>query len=66
MLKQGIIQPSNSPYASHVILVKEKDGGWRMCVDYRYLNELTVKNKYPLPVVDELLDELTSSRFLQS
>jgi hypothetical protein len=48
MLKQGIIQPSNSPYAYHVILMKKKDGGWRMCVDYRYLNELTVKNKYSL------------------
>jgi hypothetical protein len=46
-----------------VILVKKKDGGWRMCVDYRYLNELTVKNRYPLPIVDELLDELHGTRW---
>jgi hypothetical protein len=61
MLQKGVIQQSNSPYASPVILVKKKDGGWRMCVDYRYLNALTVKNKYPMPVVDELLDELVGA-----
>ena len=54
MLNNGIVQSSNSPYASPVLLVKKKDGGWRMCVDYRHLNALTVKNKYPLPIVDEL------------
>lgn len=63
MLKRGVVQPSHSPYASPVILVKKKDGGWRMCVDYRYLNALTVKNKYPLPVVDELLDELAGAKY---
>jgi hypothetical protein len=63
MLDRGVIQPSTSPYASPVILVKKKDGGWRMCVDYRYLNELTVKNRYPLPIVDELLDELHGTRW---
>ena len=62
MLQKGVIQISNSPYASPVILVRKKDGGWRMCVDYRYLNALTVKNKYPLPVVDELLDELAGAK----
>jgi hypothetical protein len=52
-----MIQPSCSPYASPVILAK-KTGDWRLCFDYRRLNALTVKNKYPLPVIDELLDEL--------
>jgi hypothetical protein len=54
MLSRGVIQHSVSPYASLVLLVKKKDGTWRFFVDYRHLNAITVENKHPLPIVDEL------------
>lgn len=58
LLKAGIVEPSTSPYASPVLLVKKKEGGYRMCVDYRALNRITEKERYPLPIIQDLLDRL--------
>jgi hypothetical protein len=58
LLEKGFIRPSSSPWGAPVIFVLKKDGTQRLCVDYRALNEVTVKNRYPLPRIDDLFDQL--------
>jgi hypothetical protein len=56
--EKGYIRPSTSPWAAPVLFVEKKDGTKRMCIDYRALNEVTIKNKYPLPRIEDLFDQL--------
>nr|GFB27595.1 putative reverse transcriptase domain-containing protein [Tanacetum cinerariifolium] len=58
---KGFIRPSSSPWGAPVLFVKKKDGSFRMCIDYRELNKLTVKNRYPLPRIDDLFDQIQGS-----
>jgi hypothetical protein len=58
LLEKGYVRPSTSPWAALVLFVEKKDGTKRMCIDYRSLNEVTVKNKYPLPRIEDLFDQL--------
>ncbi|KAJ0556778.1 putative nucleotidyltransferase, Ribonuclease H [Helianthus annuus] len=63
LLDKGFIRPSFSPWGAPVLFVKKKDGTFRMCIDYRELNKLTIKNRYPLPRIDDLFDQLQGSSF---
>lgn len=63
LLDAGLITPSTSPYASPVLLVQKKDGTWRFCVDYRKLNDMTIKNRFPMPITDEIVHELAGTKY---
>ncbi|KAK8777518.1 hypothetical protein V5799_029140 [Amblyomma americanum] len=66
MLRDDVIQPSNSPWAAPVVLVRKKDGALRFCVDYRRLNNITKKDVYPLPRIDDTLDRLCNAKYFSS
>ncbi|KAI3780620.1 hypothetical protein L2E82_10605 [Cichorium intybus] len=63
LLDRGFIRPSTSPWGAPILFVKKKDGSMRMCIDYRELNKITVKNKYPLPRIDDLFDQLQGASY---
>jgi len=62
LLEKKFIRPSSSPWRAPVLLVKIKDGSFKLCVDYRQQNKLTIKNKYPLPIIENLLDQMRGAR----
>lgn len=66
MLRLGVVEASNSPWSSPIVLVKKKDGTYRFCVDFRKLNSVTVRDSYPLPLVADTLDKLRNAKYLSS
>ena len=63
LLDKGFTRPSTSPWGAPVLFVKKKDGSFRLYIDYRQLNNVTIKNKYPLPRIDDLFDQLQGTRY---
>lgn len=63
LLERGFIRPSTSPFGAPILFVTKKDGGWRLCVDYRALNKITIRNQHPLPRIDEMFEQLHGSKF---
>ncbi|MCI67173.1 RNA-directed DNA polymerase (Reverse transcriptase), partial [Trifolium medium] len=61
LLEKKFVRPSVSPWGAPVLLVKKKDGSMRLCIDYHQLNKATIKNKYPLPRIDDLMDQLVGA-----
>jgi hypothetical protein len=62
-LKCGVITTSKIPYAAPILLVQKKDGSFKLCIDYQGLNKITIKNKFPIPFIDEFLDELHGAKY---
>lgn len=64
ILDEGVIRSTRSPFSSPILLVQKKNGSWQFCVDYRALNTVTVKDRYPIPTIEELFDELSHATFI--
>ena len=62
MLEKGFIRPNVSPWGAPVLFVRKKDGSMRLCIDFRKLNQVTIKNKYPLTIIDDLFDQLRNTK----
>jgi hypothetical protein len=61
LMEKGFVRPSTSPYGAPILFVPKKDGGWRLCIDYRALDKITVRNQHPLPRIDEMFEQLHGS-----